>query len=104
MVFAIRDQNNVLESFLPVIEDDIERAAHGVADEGAASTYAIDGHVVEHRAEESIVEGEGTLDHRGTGVRDEGDAIPLQPFNRVENAQLRTFEPIGREVLGEHAP
>ena len=60
-------------------------------------------HRVEGLEKGVVVEGEGALKKGAAGEGDEADAVPLKLVHKVLNRELGPDEPVGLDILREHA-
>ena len=103
MVAAVGEQQHVLEFPHLAVEHVVTHGAQRVADQRSAAADAGHREVLHGHAEEAVIERQGTLDHRAAGEGHQRHPIPRHHLHGIQNRQLDPFQPVRRQILGQHA-
>ena len=103
MVFAVGDEDDRTVRFRALFEA-VDGRPKALGYGCSAPRNDADIRVVERHQKGGVVDGERAFKETAAGERDEANAIALELADKIAHTPLRLLEPVGLDVLGQHAP
>ena len=103
LVFAVRDQYDILELPFLIVERLVHDLPQRVADHRAAARNAVHIHIVQHHPEETVIHRQRAFYDSCSGENHQPRAVAVHDVQAVFDGQFRAFQTARFQIVRQHA-